>query len=154
MDARRQFGATLVLQGTLLREDDKVRVNYDLIDATELRQLQGYTVLAASSDPFAIQDRLVEWAAGALALKLTDAERRALIDHGTRNAVAREQYLQGHGYLADPREPANADRAIDHPTRHYFDVLIVDTAGRIALAEAMMQEVAALEARLSPIETL
>jgi serine/threonine protein kinase/tetratricopeptide (TPR) repeat protein len=130
VDARRQFGATLVLQGTLLREDDKVRVNYDLIDATVLRQLQGYTVSAASSDPFAIQDHLIEWAAGALALKLTDAERRTLIDHDTRNAVAREQYLQGHGYLTDSREPANVDRAIDRFTR----ALEID--GRYALGFA------------------
>ena len=86
VDARRQFGATLVLQGTLLREGDKVRVNYDLVDATALRQLQSYTLSAASSDPFAIQDHVVEWAAGALALKLTDVERRTLIDHDTRNA--------------------------------------------------------------------
>ena len=117
VDARRQFGATLVLQGTLLREGDQVRVNYDLVDATALRQLQTYTLSAASSDPFAIQDHLVEWAAGALALKLTDAERRTLIDHDTRNAVAREQYLQGYGYLTDAREPANVDRAIDRFTR-------------------------------------
>jgi signal recognition particle subunit SRP54 len=47
-----------------------------------------------------------------------------------------------------------AARAIDHARRHYFDVLIVDTAGRLAVDEAMMQEVAALEARLNPIETL
>ncbi len=47
-----------------------------------------------------------------------------------------------------------AARAIDHAKRHYFDVLIVDTAGRLAIDEAMMQEVAALEACLSPIETL
>ena len=47
-----------------------------------------------------------------------------------------------------------AARAIDHAKRHYFDVLIVDTAGRLAIDEAMMQEVAALEARLDPIETL
>jgi eukaryotic-like serine/threonine-protein kinase len=117
VDARREFGATLVLQGTLLRESDKVRVTYDLVDAAALRQLQGYTVSAASSEPFAIQDHLVEWAAGALALKLTDLERRTLIDHDTRNAVAREQYLQGYGYLTDPREPANVDRAIDRFTR-------------------------------------
>jgi eukaryotic-like serine/threonine-protein kinase len=117
VDARRQFGATLVLQGTLLRESDKVRVTYDLVDATALRQLQGYTVSAASSEPFAIQDHLVEWAAGALALKLTDLERRTLIDHDTRNAIAREQYLQGYGYLTDSREPANVDRAIDRFTR-------------------------------------
>ena len=47
-----------------------------------------------------------------------------------------------------------AARAIDHAKRHYFDVLIVDTAGRLAIDEAMMQEVAALEACLNPIETL
>ena len=117
VDARRQFGATLVLQGTLLREGDKVRVNYDLVDATALRQLQAYSSEAASSDPFAIQDHVVEWAAGALALKLTDVERRALIDHDTRNAAAREQYLQGYGYLTDAREPASVDRAIEHFTR-------------------------------------
>jgi signal recognition particle subunit SRP54 len=47
-----------------------------------------------------------------------------------------------------------AARAIDHARRHYFDVLIVDTAGRLAVDEAMMQEITALEARLNPIETL
>jgi tetratricopeptide (TPR) repeat protein len=128
-EARRQFGATLVLQGTLLREGDKVRVNYDLIDATALRQL--HTPFSeASSDPIAIQDRLVAWAAGALALKLTDAERRALIDRDTRKPLAREQYLQGYGYLTDPKEPANVDRAIDRFTR----ALEID--GRYALGFA------------------
>ncbi len=47
-----------------------------------------------------------------------------------------------------------AARALDHATRHFFDVLIVDTAGRLAIDEAMMQEVAALEQSLAPIETL
>ncbi|HEX5638569.1 MAG TPA: signal recognition particle protein [Burkholderiaceae bacterium] len=47
-----------------------------------------------------------------------------------------------------------AARALDHARRHFFDVLIVDTAGRLAIDEEMMQEVAALEARLQPIETL
>ena len=45
-------------------------------------------------------------------------------------------------------------RAIDHARRHFFDVLIVDTAGRLAIDEAMMQEVAALHAAADPIETL
>ena len=46
-----------------------------------------------------------------------------------------------------------AARALDHAKRHFFDVLVVDTAGRLAIDEQMMQEVAALEARLQPIET-
>jgi signal recognition particle subunit SRP54 len=47
-----------------------------------------------------------------------------------------------------------AARALDHAKRHFFDVLIVDTAGRLAIDEAMMTEVAALETQLKPIETL
>jgi signal recognition particle subunit SRP54 len=47
-----------------------------------------------------------------------------------------------------------AARALEHARRQFFDVLIVDTAGRLAIDEAMMQEVAALEQQLKPIETL
>ncbi len=37
---------------------------------------------------------------------------------------------------------------------HYFDVLIVDTAGRLAIDEQMMREIAELHALLDPVETL
>jgi len=47
-----------------------------------------------------------------------------------------------------------AARALEYARRQFFDVLIVDTAGRLAIDEAMMQEVAALEKQLNPIETL
>jgi signal recognition particle subunit SRP54 len=44
--------------------------------------------------------------------------------------------------------------ALDWARRHYHDVLIVDTAGRLAIDEAMMREIADLHAAVSPIETL
>ena len=44
--------------------------------------------------------------------------------------------------------------ALDHAKRHYFDVLLVDTAGRLALDEALMREITELHAALKPIETL
>src|SRR6476620_490067 len=47
-----------------------------------------------------------------------------------------------------------ATRALDHARRHFHDVLIVDTAGRTAIDEAMMQEIRELHAALNPIETL
>jgi len=47
-----------------------------------------------------------------------------------------------------------ATAALDHARRHYHDVLIVDTAGRLAIDEAMMREIADLEAAVKPIETL
>ena len=44
--------------------------------------------------------------------------------------------------------------ALDHARRHHHDVLIVDTAGRLAIDAAMMQEIQQLHATLKPIETL
>ncbi|HSN39443.1 MAG TPA: signal recognition particle protein [Burkholderiales bacterium] len=44
--------------------------------------------------------------------------------------------------------------ALDFARKHYHDVLIVDTAGRLAIDEAMMQEIRALHAGLKPVETL
>ncbi len=44
--------------------------------------------------------------------------------------------------------------ALDHARRHFFDVLIVDTAGRLHVDEAMMQEIRELHAALKPVETL
>lgn len=44
--------------------------------------------------------------------------------------------------------------AVDWAKRHYHDVLIVDTAGRLGIDEAMMQEIAALNGALKPAETL
>jgi signal recognition particle subunit SRP54 len=49
---------------------------------------------------------------------------------------------------------AIAAAAIDHAKRHYFDVLIVDTAGRLAVDEKLMAEIRELHAALNPVETL
>jgi signal recognition particle subunit SRP54 len=47
-----------------------------------------------------------------------------------------------------------AAASIDWARRHYHDVVIVDTAGRLAIDEAMMREIAALHAATRPVETL
>jgi signal recognition particle subunit SRP54 len=47
-----------------------------------------------------------------------------------------------------------AKRALEHARTHYYDVLIVDTAGRLAIDEEMMREIAELHAALKPVETL
>ncbi len=44
--------------------------------------------------------------------------------------------------------------ALDHAKRHYYDVLLVDTAGRLAIDEQMMREISELHAALKPAETL
>ncbi|MBJ7380273.1 MAG: signal recognition particle protein [Polynucleobacter sp.] len=51
-----------------------------------------------------------------------------------------------------PQEIASA--ALDWAKRHYHDVLMVDTAGRLGIDAEMMQEIKGLHAQLKPIETL
>lgn len=47
-----------------------------------------------------------------------------------------------------------AAAALDHARKHYFDVLLVDTAGRLAIDEALMAEIQQLHGALNPVETL
>ncbi|RUO19265.1 signal recognition particle protein [Aliidiomarina iranensis] len=51
-----------------------------------------------------------------------------------------------------PVDIANA--AIDYARKKFIDVVLVDTAGRLAIDEAMMAEIKALHAAIKPIETL
>ncbi len=55
---------------------------------------------------------------------------------------------------ADDKPVAIAHAALDYARKHYFDVLLVDTAGRLAIDEALMKEIADLHAALKPVETL
>ncbi|MCK6428431.1 MAG: signal recognition particle protein [Burkholderiaceae bacterium] len=82
----------------------------------------------------------------------TDVYRPAAIEQ--LRAVSSQAGAEFFPSAASDAPIAIAQRALDHARRHFFDVLIVDTAGRLAIDEAMMQEVAALEAALQPIETL
>ncbi|MBA2674268.1 signal recognition particle protein [Ramlibacter sp.] len=53
------------------------------------------------------------------------------------------------------QKPVDIGRAaLDYARKQYFDVLLVDTAGRLAIDEAMMREIKELHAALKPIETL
>jgi signal recognition particle subunit SRP54 len=49
---------------------------------------------------------------------------------------------------------AIAAAALDWARKHYCDVVIVDTAGRLAIDDAMMREIAQLHKATRPIETL
>jgi signal recognition particle subunit SRP54 len=44
--------------------------------------------------------------------------------------------------------------ALEHARRHHFDVLLIDTAGRLAIDAALMAEIRTLHAAVHPVETL
>ena len=82
----------------------------------------------------------------------TDVYRPAAIE---QLRLLADQVGAGFFPSATGEQPvAIAAAAIDWARRHYHDVLIVDTAGRLAIDEAMMREIADIHAAVQPVETL
>ena len=53
------------------------------------------------------------------------------------------------------QQPVDIARAaVDYAKKHFYDVLMVDTAGRLAIDEAMLNEIKALHAAVNPVATL
>ena len=55
---------------------------------------------------------------------------------------------------ADQKPLDIANAAIDHAKKKFYDVLLVDTAGRLAIDEEMMDEIQQLHNAITPVETL
>jgi len=82
----------------------------------------------------------------------TDVYRPAAIDQ--LQTVAGQAEADFFPSSPDQKPLDIALAALDHAKRHFHDVLIVDTAGRLHVDEAMMQEIQALHKALAPVETL
>jgi eukaryotic-like serine/threonine-protein kinase len=111
-DIRKEFGATLVVEGNLQRSGSRVRVNVALVDAASNRQLRAESLTISASDPFALQDQVVNATVGMLQLEVEPAERETLQAHGTQTASAYDFYLQGLGYLQDYDKKENIENAV------------------------------------------
>jgi serine/threonine protein kinase/tetratricopeptide (TPR) repeat protein len=107
-----EFGVNLVLEGTLSQSGGLLRINYDLVDPRTHRQLRGESFDLPASNPFAVQDRVVNGAVQMLELEVPPAERQVLDSHGTQIPAAETLYLQGRGYLQNYDRPENNDSAI------------------------------------------
>jgi signal recognition particle subunit SRP54 len=81
-----------------------------------------------------------------------DVYRPAAIEQ--LKVVTRQAGAEWFASTPDQRPRDIAMAALDHAKRHYFDVLLVDTAGRLAIDESLMAEIRELHAALNPIETL
>jgi signal recognition particle subunit SRP54 len=66
------------------------------------------------------------------------------------------QQANAHFFASDiSQKPLEiAQSALQYAKTHFFDVILVDTAGRLTVDEAMMQEIKELQQAINPIETL
>ncbi|MGC8521897.1 MAG: signal recognition particle protein [Steroidobacteraceae bacterium] len=87
-----------------------------------------------------------------VALVSTDVRRPAAMLQLERLA----QQVEAHYVPADPAAPpaAIARAALEEARRGVFDVLIVDTAGRLHVDEALMEEVREIDRAVQPAERL
>ena len=100
---------------------------------------------------------------GKLALLLKNRKKKVLLTSADVYRPAAIEQLRLLGKQLDvsffeagaDRDPLKiAQAALDHARKQFYDVLIVDTAGRLAIDEAMMTEIKQLHAAVKPVETL
>jgi adenylate cyclase len=88
-----------LLEGSVRKAGDKMRINAQLIDASNGQHLWADRYDGDMSDIFALQDKITRKIISALALKLTASEQKALTDKGTDNLQAYDEFLKGwQGY--------------------------------------------------------
>jgi len=109
--ARTELGVTLGLNVSLEQSNDLLRASYSLTDAQSGKNLAGDSITAPVSDLFTIEDKLTNGVATALQLPLRSDEKQALGAHGTSLSDAYQYFVQGLGYLQDPRKPGNLTSA-------------------------------------------
>jgi len=104
------LGVRYVLEGSVRRAGDQVRINAQLIDATTGGHLWAERYDGALADVFALQDRVTEKIVSALAVKLTIEDRKAL-EHSGRplNLDAYEYVLRGRAKLAQANRQATIE---------------------------------------------
>ena len=84
-----------VLDGTIQRNGDRVRVSASLIDVASGRQLWSEQFLENFTDIFSVQDAIAARVADALAVQLTGTEQRQLTHRYTNDSEAYQLYVSG-----------------------------------------------------------
>jgi serine/threonine-protein kinase len=96
--AGRELNVESVLDGSIQRWGDHVRVNVRLVGVPDGASLWVDTFDEKFTDIFAVQDAISEKVAKALALELSGEEKKRLTKRYTENADAYELYLKGRYY--------------------------------------------------------
>ncbi len=106
-----ELGVRYVLEGSVRRVGDQVRINAQLVDATTGGHLWAERYDGSLADVFALQDRVTANIIKALAVTLTPEERQDVASFGTTNIAAHDAFLQGQSfYLRDmPEDNAKAE---------------------------------------------
>jgi serine/threonine protein kinase/Tfp pilus assembly protein PilF len=105
----KQLGVANILEGSVQKVADQVRVNVQLINAQSDSHLWADIYDRKLTDTFGVESEIAKRIAESLQAKLTGREQQALAVQPTNNAEAYDAYLRGLAYsLKGSNTPANA----------------------------------------------
>jgi TolB-like protein/Flp pilus assembly protein TadD len=133
-DIAKQLGVLNILEGSVQKAGDQVRVNVQLINAMTNAHLWAETYDRKLIDIFAVESEIAKAIAASLQAKLTGSEKNAISKKPTENLEAHELYLKGR-YFWNRRNTASLRKAGD-----YFQQAI-DLDPNYALAYAGLADV-------------
>lgn len=106
LGAGRELGVESVLEGSLQRQANRVRVTIRLLNVSNGASLWAGTFDEEMNDIFALQDAISERVAQALSLELSKEDKTRLVKHDTQSTRAYQLYLKGryHWWKNSPEE--------------------------------------------------
>lgn len=117
------LGVRYVLEGSVRRAGDDIRINAKLIDAETGSHLWVERYDRHIQDIFAVQDDVTRNIVTALALTLTDEERKRVARRYTKSVEAYDLFLRGQSFYARSTEEDNA-----HARRLFLRAIEIDPA--------------------------
>jgi len=109
----KQLGVAHIVEGSVQKSGDTVRVNVQLIKAANDSHLWAETFDRKLTDIFAVETDIAETIADSLKARLSRSERQAIAVRPTANAEAYELYLKGR-FFWNKRTGADLRKAIDY----------------------------------------
>ncbi len=111
--AGRELKADVILEGTIQRNGDGVRVNVQLLDVQTGKVLWGQSFDEKFSNIFTLQDAISADVVRVLQVKLSNEEQKDIHKHSTENLEAYQAYLRGR-YFWNKRDKESLKKGIVH----------------------------------------
>ena len=108
-EAGRMLGVRYLVEGSVRRAGDQLRITVELSEAATGFHLWSEVYNAELKDVFAVQDDITRRIVGAAAVKLTRLEQQRVQHKPTANLAAYEYVLRGHTDTGSPTRAANSE---------------------------------------------
>jgi adenylate cyclase len=119
----RELGVRYIVEGSVRRAGERVRINVQLTDALAGKLLWSQQYDDELKDVFAVQDSVTRQVAGALAVSLTQVEQRRALSKPTESLDAYDLVLRGRERLQ------SATRQTNRQARQFFEQAVALDAG-------------------------